>query len=159
MQDFFYDRVAFDGDEFRSDAIEAIAYNRGDKQLYVEFQSGGEYVYDDVNESTYNLFVMADSLGHFWRDHISGNYTSHKDIYFLEENEGYDEEVNDASAATVSLSKYGVKWSHGVLILEAGYEATSEEEALRMFNADMVPALVALPNKEFKILAVTHYFE
>lgn len=77
MTDILVDLLAEDGTDFDSSSIDFVGYDRGAKRLYVEFQSSGTvYSYEGVEESTYNLFVGADSLNAFWRDHIKGNYTS-----------------------------------------------------------------------------------
>lgn len=76
--DFIFDDFAEDAVDFDSEAIEALAYNREEALLYVEFQSGGEYIYSDVAESTYNMFKDAPSVGTFYRQFISGKYTSER---------------------------------------------------------------------------------
>jgi hypothetical protein len=76
--DFEADLAAYASEDFSSEAIETVGYNRANKELYVEFQSGGEYVYEGVEESTYLAFVTADSLGSFWRKNISPRYTSRR---------------------------------------------------------------------------------
>lgn len=73
---FEYDLMSENGYDHNSEAIETLAYDRNAQELYVEFVSGGTYVYTDVAESTYNLFAQADSLGAFYRKHIQGTYTS-----------------------------------------------------------------------------------
>lgn len=85
MTEFLADLVAYEGDEFSSGSLDTVAYDREGKRLLVEFQSGGTYVYDGVEESTYNMLVEADSLNHFWRDYISGKYTSTKDHFYVTE--------------------------------------------------------------------------
>lgn len=76
MTDFIADIIVNNGAEFYSEAIDALAYNREDKQLLVEFASGGDYVYGGVEESTFNLLVEAPSVGRFYRNHIQGKYTN-----------------------------------------------------------------------------------
>lgn len=79
MSEFTYDFVADNGNEFYSEAVETIAYDGEGKELFVEFQSGGQYVYSGVEESTYNLFRESDSLGTFFKDFIAGKFTSRRE--------------------------------------------------------------------------------
>ena len=77
MTDLYVDLIAHAGENFQSASIDSIAYNRDSETLYIEFVSGDAiYGYEGVSESTYNLLLNADSLNHFWRDHISGQYDS-----------------------------------------------------------------------------------
>lgn len=76
MTDIIVDLRAENGIDFTSDSLDVVGYDRESKTLYVEFQSSGTvYAYEGVEESTFNLFINADSLNRFWRDHISGTYT------------------------------------------------------------------------------------
>lgn len=74
MTEFVYDEIAEEMLDFFSNAIERIAYDRENRSLFVEFQTGGEYVYNGVEESTFNLFRTAPSLGRFFQNHIEGEY-------------------------------------------------------------------------------------
>lgn len=77
MTDILVDLLAEDTVDFDSSSIDYVGYDRESKTLYVEFQSSGTvYSYEGVEESTYNLFVEADSLNRFWREHVSGKFTS-----------------------------------------------------------------------------------
>lgn len=87
MTEFVADLVAENDVDFDSDSIETVAYDREGKRLMVEFQSGGTYAYDDVEESTYLMLVEAPSLNRFWRSHISGTYTSNKDDFYVVDRE------------------------------------------------------------------------
>lgn len=92
---FIYDDYVESVIDFESDAIEALAYNRETEELFLEFQSGGEYIYKGVAESTYEMFKSADSLGTFYRNFISGKYTSEKvDVdEVIPRNDAEDEEI------------------------------------------------------------------
>lgn len=59
-----------------SSAIATIAHNSHTDALYVRFTNDNEVVYEDVAESTFNLFASADSLGGFYNRHISGQFTA-----------------------------------------------------------------------------------
>lgn len=174
--EFTYDLVAEESEEFDSEAIECVAFDAEQNKMFVEFKAGGEYVYSDIPESLYNLFVEADSLGKFYRDHISGKYTSEKDSFFLREREAplatvtaIRPEVEDVSDVFTDLAKdfeeagltstFGVKWQMGEIIAEPTFSAVSEEDALRQFNDQVNRAFGSLDIRDsIKVLAVTHYF-
>jgi hypothetical protein len=169
MTDFFYDLIATNGVEFDSDAIANIAYNRENSELYVRFESGGTYVYSDVSESTYNLFATAPSLGHFYRNHISGEYTSHKGDYYLEPTETFAkaEVQSDTNASFKDLFQnpktevfnFGVKFGivGTMIVAEPRFVANSEKDAVEQFAELAEKTLGA--DVEVNILAVTHYFD
>lgn len=71
---FAYDLTARNTLDFDSSAVETIAYNRKAKQLFIEFISGGQYVYDGVEESTYELFKESESLGRFYSNVFQTNF-------------------------------------------------------------------------------------
>lgn len=83
LVNFQYDLLSVNGFDHDSDAIETVGYDREGQRLYVEFVSGGTYVFEGVAESTYNLFVGSDSLGNFFRDHIQGRFTSSGNVTVL----------------------------------------------------------------------------
>ena len=67
------DLLATDGDEFDSENVYQVGYDRETQTLYVEFQSADTvYSYVGVYESTYNLLVNAPSVGRFVNTHIKG---------------------------------------------------------------------------------------
>lgn len=178
MTDFIYDRLAGNGREFSSSALDFIAYNRENSLLAVEFQSGTDiYVYEDVPESVYNLFVEAESPGNFYRDYIQGNFARALDVDYngyvgIKQPEPVVTTGNstDGSASFSStifvntpLSKFGVKWTGSFNSsdermgpFEFLTDAQSEADALANFwetakslHGDSVTA---------KIVSVTHYF-
>lgn len=115
--DLYADLVAEDGGEFNSSSIDTVGYDRLNKTLFVEFQSGpAVYAYPGVEESTYNLFVTSDSLGRFYREHIADKFTSEKyDYAYINSRE--DEE---------DLSPQGdVKWLTGSNPVSDPTEVTS----------------------------------
>ncbi len=72
--------------DFYSSAVRTIAYNRKAKELFIEFVSGGAYVYGDVEESTYLFLLGSKSLGRFYSNHIQGNFDrvpTEKPIYLI----------------------------------------------------------------------------
>jgi hypothetical protein len=72
---FTYDERRIHGPDFTSNSIDALYYNRADNRLGVEFQNGSTvYVYENVPESVFNLFVEADSLNAFYRQYIQGRF-------------------------------------------------------------------------------------
>ena len=71
------DLIAFEGDDFESQNVDIVGFDRETDTLYIEFQSSGTvYAYGGFNESTYNLIVGADSVGGFVNAHIKGQATS-----------------------------------------------------------------------------------
>lgn len=184
MTDFYADVIANNGAEFHSEAIDAIAYNRDDKIMLVEFASGGDYVYGDVEESTFNLFVGAPSVGRFYRNHISGKYTNlgiKVDDVIQNEDPKTDDNVVPLFPNTetptgvvigeldgeqlfvapneyniIAPSLYTVRWEalDGRIGGSPEFQALGEADALAQFNA----ALTATGITEARIVSVTHYF-
>ncbi len=61
-----------------STEIEWIGYERKKKMLQVEFIAGSIYQYDQVPESVYQDFLVADSYGKYFEEHIKGKYPYRK---------------------------------------------------------------------------------
>lgn len=53
-------------DTSRSSCIKAIGYDKVTKQLYVDFKSGGSYVYLEVPEVYFKEWSKAPSFGKFF---------------------------------------------------------------------------------------------
>lgn len=53
-------------DTSRSSCIKAIGYDKITKQLYVDFKSGGSYVYLEVPEVYFKEWAKAPSFGKFF---------------------------------------------------------------------------------------------
>jgi len=169
--DFEYDLYAADGDGFSSSAFEYVAYSRPDKKMVVGFYDGGDYLYSDVEESTYHVFINADSLGRFYQKNISGTFKSERvDGVFLTERECEEtESVDDVAGWTSELSlagvynKYGVKYlTQNGIYAEPTYQATSEDQALELFNSELEAAQRVAPSgtlDNVRIVSVTRYFD
>jgi hypothetical protein len=132
--------------------------------MYISFTSGGVYVYDGVSESTYNLLVSAPSVGRFYREHIQGKYTSTRFFGNLEPVDGAEENtsVTEADAPAVETTKFGVKWTSGVLTMEVMLDAADESDALSQFEDLLVYSVThdGLPQEfvdDATIVEVTHY--
>lgn len=167
MTDFVYDSLAERGEDFDSDAVNILAYNREDKELFIEFVSGGEYVYSDVEESTYNVFKDSSSLGRFYRNHISGKFTNTNRVVGdlvgrdeVEDNaepvtECVDTTIKNGDAEAVRDRRYSVKWTNGTLTFEPEYLALGENDAILQWN----DALTSAGITGAKIVSVTRYFD
>lgn len=57
-----------------SSNIEAVAYDKDKRELYVCFKSLAEYVYYDVSAEVYKAFLAADSKGRYLNENIKGVY-------------------------------------------------------------------------------------
>ena len=57
-----------------SSNIAAIGYDEETKELHVQFNSGSEYVYQDVPAGVYQDFLDADSKGKYLNEYIKGVY-------------------------------------------------------------------------------------
>jgi hypothetical protein len=165
---FYADDIANNGINFNSEAIETLAYARTTKELFIEFVSGGKYVYEGVNESTYNLFKEADSLGGFYRTHIMGEFESTSGNWEVvgrttptPEREVVPERKPEPATAPSDKRKYGVRWVAGDTSIggEPVYFANSEEEALKGFWMDVETFMGdATTDHPIKITAVVRYF-
>lgn len=91
MSEYLVDRIAEDGEDFKSSNIDILGYDRESETLYVEFHSSGTvYSYAGVKESTFDMLVNADSVGSFYARHIKGTYTGDiagEDVITLREEE------------------------------------------------------------------------
>ena len=54
-----------------SSCVAEIGYDPGQRLLEVQFNSGAVYQYPDVPEDVYQAFISADSIGVYFRQHIS----------------------------------------------------------------------------------------
>jgi len=57
-----------------SSNIEAIGYDDGLRELWVQFKDGGTYVYGDVSAETHAEIMQADSKGSYFNREIKPNY-------------------------------------------------------------------------------------
>lgn len=57
-----------------SSNITSVGYDASTMTLEIEFHHGGVYQYFDVPQSTYDLFLAADSKGTFFHIHIKNNF-------------------------------------------------------------------------------------
>ena len=53
-----------------SSLVESVGYDPDEAVLEVELENGRVYQYMDVPESTYQVFLAADSLGRYFNRHI-----------------------------------------------------------------------------------------
>ena len=64
--------------EVESSNIDQIGYDEDRQELHVLFNSGSEYVYAGVSDTTVKAFIEADSKGKFLNQYIKGNYEYQK---------------------------------------------------------------------------------
>jgi len=64
--------------EVVSSNIDAIGYDADERELYVRFSSGAEYVYHNVPEGVVKEFLDASSKGKYLADNIKGVYAYEK---------------------------------------------------------------------------------
>lgn len=57
-----------------STQIASVGYDKPLYDLYVEFNNGKVYRYDDVPEWTYNAFARSESPGKFFHGEIKNNF-------------------------------------------------------------------------------------
>lgn len=178
----FVDAYEVDGDGFNSRSIYLVGYDRDSKTLYIEFHNSNKvYAYDDVEESTYNLFVEAESLNKFWRTHILGRYSNDVVAKGAEFDVRYDKphrpeetvasagpfvsnETGTFNGSTVTYditapARYSVKWAplDGDLTFEPEFFVASEQQAIETLHNRLVAALGE--GTPYKVLAVTHHFD
>lgn len=58
--------------------LEWVAYDKDEKQLFIQFRSGGLYRYFDVPEDIYEKLLKAGSKGRFHNVFIKYNYKYEK---------------------------------------------------------------------------------
>lgn len=58
----------------QSSNVEAVGYDRGDRALYVQFNSGDTYVYVNVEPSLYESLLSAPSVGRFLNTNIKARH-------------------------------------------------------------------------------------
>lgn len=184
MAEFIYDVRAEVGYDFDSDAIEVVAYNRADNNLFVRFTSGGQYIYLNIAESTYNMLVESTSLGRFFREHIMNRandrveeevlLTPSSEVFDLPSNaytinvsNGFGDNVSGDSSSSFTSStspfvpsRWGVKWDFeggsAVGPFEPEVTAWSEADAVEQVKKSLTVAFGDI--HDMKILAVTHHF-
>ena len=61
-------------DDWVNELDEDIIYNEPVGDLYVEFKSGKSYRYYGVEQSVYNKFLTAESMGKYFNKEIKGYY-------------------------------------------------------------------------------------
>ncbi len=61
-----------------SSNLKEIGYDSNTKMLYVRFQNGTLYGYEDVPQHLYDDFFTADSMGSFYHSMIKGAYIGGK---------------------------------------------------------------------------------
>ena len=61
-----------------SSNLSAVGYKRETQTLYVEFNGGGLYRYDDVPEQVYIQLMSAGSHGSFFARNIKNRYSTTK---------------------------------------------------------------------------------
>lgn len=173
MTDFTYDLMVEDTVDFSSEAISIVAFNRESNELYVEFHSGGEYAYQGVAESTYNMFVLSDSLGRFYQNNISGEFDrTEYDPAGLVERETDDEgdieyaiapSVINIESGTKPNFRFSVEWVDLDNVALSGapqFHATDETDALTQFYDAMNTAqAVGFSPKVVKVKSLTRYFD
>jgi len=54
--------------------ISRVGYDKAEKKLYVDFKTGKNYVYHDVEESVYKEMITAESVGSFFSKNVKGKY-------------------------------------------------------------------------------------
>lgn len=60
--------------QVNSSTVDAIEYDYENKNLYVYFVNGREYVYGNVPVEVYAKFLEADSKGKYLNEHLVGKY-------------------------------------------------------------------------------------
>ena len=63
-------------EDVTSSVIKAIGYDYPRGDLYIHFNSGREYVYNDVAVRMFNEFRNSPSIGEFYNYHIKGQFIS-----------------------------------------------------------------------------------
>jgi hypothetical protein len=171
----YVDLFAENGEDFRSDSIDTVAYDRESKTIYVEFNSGDTlYAYNPVEESTYNLFISAPSLNYFWRNHITDEFGAVKyddawfemrkepvveDDYFTV-NSDQEDALATLRAKLTGKARFSVSWeiADSTIGGKPEFFADDETDALRQFNEAMEYAnRLELGYPDFTITAVTHH--
>ncbi len=56
--------------QVESSAIKAVAYDRTQRLLYVEFNHGGRYTYPGIGYHRYNKLIHAESVGKYYNEAI-----------------------------------------------------------------------------------------
>lgn len=180
---FTYDLKATNGVDFDSSAVETLAFDRERDVVFVEFTSGGSYTYEGVAESTYAMWVDADSQGKFYYQFISGTYDRAEDVSGLtkravqapadtsEPDLKPDVKwatVPQAVQATQSVNpgRFSVKYTveHDGTVggpFEPEFHAVDEADALRQLNSGLsqLETLLGWTDLTVKIASVTRYFD
>lgn len=61
-----------------SNVIESCAYNDTDKELILDFKSGGSHKYSDVPKEIFDGILAADSAGKYFHANIRGKFNSER---------------------------------------------------------------------------------
>ena len=61
-------------EQVASSHVKAIAYDRKERMLYVQFHSGAAYAWDGISKEVYYQFLAASSKGQFLHDVIRPAY-------------------------------------------------------------------------------------
>ena len=61
-----------------SSQIKSVGYDAASKVLEIEFHPGSVYQYEDVPQDLADSLVRADSVGHFFGQHVKGVFTHRK---------------------------------------------------------------------------------
>jgi hypothetical protein len=56
----------------------AIGYDRGLKELHIQFHGGRTFIYADVPEDAHVALMSAESVGKHYHAHIKGKYQDRK---------------------------------------------------------------------------------
>jgi hypothetical protein len=61
-----------------SSNVAACGYDEEASECYVQFKSGGTYIYEGVNRSTYDELLASDSPGRYVNQNLKGSYTARR---------------------------------------------------------------------------------
>lgn len=164
MSNFIYDRRAVEGMGFTSNSIRYVGYNRSERLLGVQFKSGDNiFSYENVDESTYNVFIEAESLNAFWRTHISGKYNRGDTFTDWAWVDGLStaSEIRNLVNIDKFNGKYGITWTlgDGSETFEYLTEAVNDVEAVAVFNTEANRLFGDASSITIKVVSVTRYFE
>lgn len=62
----------------KSNVIESCAYNEADKELTLDFKSGGSHKYSDVPKEIFEGILSAESAGKFFHANIKNKFPSER---------------------------------------------------------------------------------
>lgn len=61
-----------------SNVIKSCAYNETDKELTLDFKSGGSHKYSDVPKEVFEGILSAESAGKYFHSHIKNLFPSER---------------------------------------------------------------------------------